>query len=225
MKNTYTNIILLAIFSLTLISCGDNSSRGEFEYVALGASDATGVGASPIDEGYVYEIQEELKNDGRDVGLLNLGIPGAQTDEVQNLALPVAKDDNPELVTIFVGANDIVAGDPIENFQNDLSEILITLANDTPALVVIATLPDITGLPRFQTNPDQDVTKARVDQFNAVIVDEATKSGALIVNLAAVPIQAFEVTDDGFHPNDEGHQLIADEFLKVIRANLPPVQP
>lgn len=221
MRTKNINLHILLLLTLIFAGCGDNSSSGEFEYVALGASDATGVGASPLDEGYVYEIQEELQNDGYDVGLLNLGIPAAETDEIQNIALPVAKEEEPELVTIFVGVNDIVAGEPIENFQNDLSEILLTLRDDTPALVVIANIPDITQLPRFQSDPDKDVTKERVDTFNAVINNEAAKSGAKIVDLSAIDIQSFQVSDDGFHPSDEGHQLIADEFLKVIRANLP----
>ncbi len=221
MKNNLS-LLTVALLCLGLVACGDNSSSGEFEYVALGASDATGIGASPLDEGYVPEIQEGLESDGRDVGLLNLGIPGAETDEIQNIALPVAASENPELVTVFVGSNDIVRGISLEDFRNDTSEILTTLAQDTDALVVIATIPDLTQLPRFQQEPDADVTVERIASFNAVIIDEAAKSGAVIVDLASQPIQNFQVSDDGFHPNDEGHQLIADLFLQTIRANLPP---
>ncbi|MCO6429793.1 MAG: SGNH/GDSL hydrolase family protein [Deltaproteobacteria bacterium] len=213
---------LLSLMLPWLVASCDGSSSGEFEYVAMGASDATGIGATPLDEGYVFEIADALEADGYDVGLLNLGIPGAETDEVEEIELPVAVEENPELVTIFTGVNDLVAGVAPDSFRSDLDEILRRLSSETPALVVIANFPDLTQLPRFQQNPDQDVTPARIAQFNSIIADLAGQYGVPIVDLAAVDIENFQVSNDGFHPSDEGHQLIADLFLEVIRPRLPP---
>lgn len=110
--------------SLSCLLTGCSDTSGEFEYVAIGASDAAGIGASPLSNGYVYRIQEALKSDGRDVGLINLGIPGASTDDMKGAELPVAIDEEPELVTIFAGANDIVAGVQPEDFQADIDAML-----------------------------------------------------------------------------------------------------
>lgn len=218
-----TLLLALAVAAGGIAGCGsDHNSTGEFEYVAMGASDAVGIGASPLTNGYVYLIQDALKQDGRDVGLLNLGIPGAETDEVQNLELPVAVDDEPELVTVFTGVNDVIAGIGTEDFRNDFGEIAETLANETNALVVIANIPDLTTLPKFREDPDPDVTLARIGAFNAIIAEECAKYGIPVVDAFSANIQDFQVSDDGFHPNDAGHRLLADLFIPVIRANLPP---
>jgi lysophospholipase L1-like esterase len=216
MKHT-RNVAVALLCGIILSGCGDNSSNGEFEYVALGASDATGVGATPFTEGYVFEIQNELEKDGRDVGLLNLGIPGAESDEIRNLEVPVAIEEEPELITITVGGNDIVNGVSIEDFLNDVSGMLSDLTSKTDAVIVIATIPNLTQLPRFLETPKPEVTLARVQQFNAVIIDQARIYGVPVVDLFNQDINAFVVTDDGFHPNDAGHQLIADLFLGTIR--------
>lgn len=213
--------VVFASLCLGFAGCGGGTSEGEFEYVALGASDATGVGASPIDNGYVFRIKDGLERSGYDVGLLNLGIPGVETDEVQNLELPLAIEEEPEVVTVFTGPNDIVAGISEADFTNDISEILQTLATDTQARVYIATIPDLTQLPRYQENPEQNVSVTRIQSFNAIIRSEAAKSGATLIELSDDPILDGEVSDDGFHPNDDGHRRIAEAFLSAISRDFP----
>ena len=47
--------ILLALCAFAMLSCssGPKERKIEFVYMALGASDATGVGALPLTDGYV----------------------------------------------------------------------------------------------------------------------------------------------------------------------------
>ena len=47
-------------------------------YMAIGASDAIGVGATPLTNGYVFKIDEALDDRDTDVHLLDLGIPSAK---------------------------------------------------------------------------------------------------------------------------------------------------
>jgi hypothetical protein len=55
--------ILLSLCSLVLVSCSGapKERKIDFIYMALGASDATGVGAIPLTEGYVYLINRGLQ--------------------------------------------------------------------------------------------------------------------------------------------------------------------
>jgi lysophospholipase L1-like esterase len=100
-------------------------------YTAIGASDTTGFGGSspclpfsdcPNGTGYVQRVTRELRNAGRTVTLLNLGIPGSVVGpEIEDLArqqgrgtignfvdreLPFVPRAT-TLATIFGGANDI----------------------------------------------------------------------------------------------------------------------
>jgi len=213
-KSMKKSLLLGAILALAL-GCGDQS--GEFEYVALGASDATGVGASPLSNGYVFRIQRGLKDDGKDVGLINLGIPGAEIRGIKNLEVPVAIEEKPELITIFTGANDMIAGASLQDFSDDLGTTLRELSTHTDAVIAIATLPDLTRLPKFQESPDRDVTEERVSSFNSAIRVQARRYGATLVEISNLAFSDGDVSDDGFHPNDEGHRVLADAFLEKIR--------
>lgn len=77
----------------------------EFIYLALGASDATGVGALPLTEGYVFLIKAELETRIPGVALLNLGIPGARIDLIKEQVRVAAQlGTKANLVTLWRGA-------------------------------------------------------------------------------------------------------------------------
>jgi len=99
-------------------------------YTAIGASDAVGVGSSapclpfsscPDGRGYVPLVARELRGDGKDVTLTNLGVPGfVLSPAVESLAEQYGRDipgnfiqqempfvrSGATLVTIFAGGND-----------------------------------------------------------------------------------------------------------------------
>ena len=211
---------LLATIVLILVSfsgCGAGSSA-DIEYVAIGASDTAGIGASPPTNGWAYRVEDDLERSGKDTELENLGIPGAEISQLNNIERPFADFDDPDLITVFTGANDLVDGDDPAQFEEDLGVLLGGLEDDTNAILVIANLPDLTQLPRFRDEPDKDVTAQRIAAFNGAIVRQAAAHGALLVDLFSIPVQDSYVFDeDLFHPNDAGHKVIADAFLEVIR--------
>lgn len=210
--------VLITGFSLLACAKAPREKKIEFVYLALGASDAAGVGALPLTEGYVFLIKTELDKHIPGVALLNLGIPGARIDLIkEQVRLVVQTERKANLVTLWTGGNDLVHGDDPRTFQEDLRFILQNLRKHVSSVLVVANLPDLTQLPRFRRNPNPNVTFERVAAFNRAIEDEATANGALLVNLFAQPIQDELVFDiDGFHPNDAGHREIARLFLQVI---------
>ncbi len=207
---------LCSLLAISLAACGD--SDGNIEYAALGASDVVGIGASPPSQGYVFEIEDGLDAepmcDGADV--TPLGIPGAKAGDIENVSSPAAKELNPDLVTLWTGANDLVSGDSVEGFEEELNQILIDM-DETQAQVFVANLPQLTQLPTFLESPDPDVTTARVDAYNAAIARQAAAHGAVLVDLfSGLGTDQTLVSGDGFHPNDAGHKAIAQLFLREI---------
>lgn len=105
----------------------------------------------------------------------------------------------------------------MDEFQNELAEIFEQVRDRTDGLVVAANIPDLTELPRFRADPDDDVTRERVQEFNDAIAEQAEDHDVLVVDLFGEPVEDDLVSDvDGFHPNTEGHRRIAEEFLEVI---------
>ena len=215
-------LFTLAFAAVGLAACAN--SRPEppqrLLYMALGASDATGLGAEPITRGYVFQITNEL-DDRIDVVLLaNLGVPAANTDQLDSvLELFLDADDDvvPGLVTVWTGANDIINGEDVDDFEDELEDIFDRLRDRTDGVIVAANIPNLTNLPRFRERPDDDVTLERIEEFNEAIASQAKDHDVLLVDLFNQGIMDVLVSDkDGFHPNNEGHRRIAEQFLKVI---------
>ena len=217
-------VIPLLVCAFFMLSCSGlpKEKKIEFIYMALGASDATGVGATPLTEGYVYLIQGDLAQRIRGTFLINLGVPGARIDLIkEQVRVAQQLGTKANLVTVWTGANDLVHGDDPRTFQEDLRFLLRTLRDSVSQTIVIANLPDLTQLPRFRTTPNPAVTLERVKAYNRAIQEEAVSVKASIVDLFSQPVRDDLVFDlDGFHPNDAGHRELARLFLAVILPRL-----
>jgi len=229
MVKIFRTFLILIFMSLSLTGCDSESNGGSGDsdndilYVAIGASDAVGIGAIPLNNGYVFRIRDRLEDESFDVNLRNLGIPAAETDIIRQgvelflsgIGLGIVGD--PDLVTIWLGANDIISGVDPSEFEIELDALLQKLFDETTAFIVIANIPDLTQLPRFVENPSNNVTIERVNSFNAIIESLAQDFGIPVVDLFAEGIVDSQVSDfDGFHPSNEGHERIAELFLEII---------
>ena len=190
-------------------------------YVAIGASDTFGVGT---DDPYVENWATDLANllGPSHIHLINLGIPGITAHDALLLELPIALDAHPDLITIWLGVNDIVANVPASSYTNDLNTLLARLrANSPHARIAIANIPDLTLLPFFASTDPVALTQ-QIQAYNAVIASAAQHYSAILVdltqqnyNLRAHPeyISSF----DGLHPTDIGYQQLAKVFYQALQ--------
>ena len=226
MKN-FAFLIISLLVAILLGGCASSSDRDDdratnnqdvIHYLALGASDATGIGAIPLKKGYVYRIKKGLERKGKKVKLTNLGIPTANIGAIEKATLAaMASGVKKDLVTIWTGANDVIGGDDVVGFENSLENILQNLRKDNSVFIVIMNLPDLTQIKKFREDPDKHVTPKRVTAFNQAITRQANKFNVPIVDFFKdAPGDMLVSKVDGFHPNNDGHQRIADLFLKVI---------
>jgi len=213
-----------AFLLVILFMTGCTSHRwdeDEIVYMAVGASDVVGIGATPLTNGYVFRIEDALEEEDKNVHLLNIGIPGANLDAIAKAAKTTLRlGAHPDLVTIWVGANDVIDGVDPDDFEADLDDLLDRLENND-TFIVIADLPDLTQLPRFREEPRETVTLRRIDAFNKVIHDQAEEHDAALVRLSEEAVEERYVSDtDGFHPNDRGHRRLAELFLAKIEPEI-----
>jgi acyl-CoA thioesterase-1 len=197
-----------------------DASPARFTYVALGASDAFGVGASdPTTQSWPADLAQELPSDTR---FVNLGIPGVTLHQALAQELPVALSVHPNLVTIWLGVNDLDDNVPLGQYQQDLNTLLTTLATRTHATVAVGNIPNLTFLPAF-ANQDPATLQAKVAAWNQVIATAVANHHALLVDLyqgtAAFATNPQDISSDGLHPTEQGYQLIATAFAQVLRAH------
>jgi lysophospholipase L1-like esterase len=216
----WLTLVAMAVSGVSLMACANGRPEPpqRITYVALGASDAAGVGADPITRGYVFRIADELDERVDQAFLANLGVPGANAEQLDAaLELFLVSEVEPDLVTVWTGANDVIQGRDADDFADDLEDIFDRLRDRTDGVIVAANIPDLTQLPRFRDDPDDDVTQERIEAFNEAIAEQAEDHEVLLVDLYSEPVEDDLVSDrDGFHPNNNGHREIAERFLEVI---------
>ena len=156
---------------------GEAEPPQQLVYLAIGASDAAGVGAQPVTDGYVYVIAGELAKRIDEVFPTLLAIPGADAEELDaGLDRLLESEIEPDLVTIWTGANDVIRAEDVDDFEAAIEHMLERLRERTDGIIVAANIPDLTKLPRFREQPDEDVTRERIEAFNGTIVEQASGS-------------------------------------------------
>ena len=195
--------------------------NGPVTYVALGASDAVGVGSnSPGSQGYVPLVAAHLPKGSH---LINLGISGIRLHEALSKELPLALSTSPDLITIWLVANDFIGGVTYNDYMQDLNTLLHQLHMGTHARLVMANLPDLTLLPAFahETTTQKTQTRAEISQWNAGIAQLATRYGTVLVDLFRLGSQITAhpeyVSGDGFHPSSSGYAQLANYFWLAIK--------
>lgn len=191
-------------------------------YVALGASDAVGVGSNkPGSQGYVPLIAARLP---RGSHALNLGISGIRLHDALNAELPLALNTLPQLITIWLVANDFVDGVNRQSYLNDLTGLLHQLHTRTRARIVMANLPDLTRLPSFsnETASQKLRTMQSIVQWDQGIAQIATQNNVTLVNLlqdgSEITAHPEYISADGFHPSAQGYVRLAELFWQAIQA-------
>jgi len=194
---------------------------GRVTYVALGASDAVGIGSNiPGSQGYVPLVAAHLPKGSH---LINLGISGIQLHEALSQELPLALTTSPNLITIWLVANDFIGGVTYDNYLHDLNTLLQQLQVSTRARVVMANLPDLTRLPAFanESSSQKFQMLLAIQQWNRSIAQLAKKYGVVLVDLfsqgSRLTAHPEYIGRDGFHPSPSGYVQLANYFWQAIR--------
>lgn len=195
---------------------GDN--RYTLTYVAIGASDAFGVGTDDPDrQSWPTRLAARL---GEHVHLINLGIPGETANQALLDELPIALDAQPDVVTVWLGVNDFADGVSLASFRQQIGSLFAALRQGTHARIVAGNLPDLTLLPRFFGYPGETL-RADIGRWNAAIAALCAQNGITLVDIfggwGELAQHPEYVSDDGLHPSSLGAQRLADLFAAALR--------
>ena len=188
-------------------------------YVAIG--DSTSEGLDDPDgrggyRGWANRLAERLAEQQGSVLYANLAIRGRTTRQIREQQLDRAVAMRPDLATVVAGTNDVLRRRfDARTFGEDLEAMQSALVN-IGATVLTFTLPDLTPVMPFAR-----VLGDRVTRLNDAIRDACARSGAILCDLAAVPVASDPRlwSDDRLHANSAGHARIAEAL--AYSAGLP----
>jgi acyl-CoA thioesterase I len=227
---SWRSLLLGALCLVSLASCAPAArSTGSpvktatkvptLTYVAIGASDAFGVGTDDPDRESWPTILSELL--GPDVHLINLGIPGEVVSQARLMELPIALAANPDIITVWLAVNDLADGVSLVEYQQQLHSLLMSLRRGTHARIFVGNIPDLTLLPHF-AGIDPAILRAQVDQWNRAIASICRETGVTLVDIfsawADLANHPEYISSDGFHPSAAGARQLAEFFVDTISA-------
>ena len=191
-----------------------------FRYVAIGASDTVGVGATDPRTGSWPALVAARLPAG--TAYVNLGVSGSLASQAARDQLPTALGLRPQLVTIWLAVNDLNANLSATDYAAALRSAIAPLVSGTAARIFVGDVPDLRSVPAY-AGTDQAALLTRITAYNAAIATlAATFPGRVtVVDLftgSAPLVSTITVSADGFHPSNAGYALIADRFAKAIAA-------
>jgi len=178
-------------------------------YVAIGDSYTIGLGIEEKDR-WPNILTNHLKEMKIDIHLVaNLAVFGYTVRDVIELELKEVENIRPDFVTVLIGANDNFGQKDVENYRQELQELLDKLQQivENPNNIVLITLPDYTKSPALRLYQKEEILKL-IRQYNNVIKDEGKRRGMVVADIFPISqtmTNASDYISDGLHPSAQGY--------------------
>ena len=152
---------------------------------------------------------------------INRGVSGNTVPDLQKRWQADTLDLKPDILSILVGVNDAGRGLPMDQYEPAYEKIIAEARSANPQLKLVLCEPFT--LPVGRKIEGYDTWSADIKQRQAIVARLAKKHGAALVQFQRVFDDAIARAPadywiwDGVHPTYRGHQLMADEWERVVR--------
>lgn len=214
------NIFVPFLLSL-VFACGSpqsNSSTDEqrmqsrpLTYLALGDSYTIGEGVAEEDRypnQLIRQLNSSMERTWSEPEII--AKTGWTVDELKEGILDAAPTGEPyNLVTLLIGVNNQYQGRPVDDFQREFEQMLLTaigFAGNLPNHVLVLSIPDW-GVTPFATEKgsDKEKVKTEIDAFNAAKQEICRKYGVVFLDITEEYRQIGSLPDmvveDQLHPS------------------------
>ena len=193
-------------------------------FLALGDSFTIGTGTTP-DRSFPAVLARLWTERGRAVVLSNPAVNGYTTDDLIDDELPQVASFRPTLMTLLIGANDIVQGSSDDRYRRQLRSIHERIHDDAPdARVVGLPQPDWSLSPAGSGFGDPAAIARKIERFNEIARNEAERGHAVWIDLFPLMREQGRkgmVAGDGLHPSAEAYAEWAQVLARTVSASSP----
>jgi acyl-CoA thioesterase I len=193
-------------------------------FLALGDSFTIGTGTTP-DRSFPGVLARLWIERGRSVVLSNPAVNGCTTDDLIAEELPLVHSFGPTLITVLIGANDIVRTSSDDRYRHQLRSIHERIRADAPdARVIALPQPDWSLGPAGSGFGEPGPVARMIERFNEIARNEAERAGALWLDLFPLMREQGRrkmFAADGLHPSAEAYAEWARELATSALASSP----
>jgi acyl-CoA thioesterase-1 len=193
-------------------------------FLALGDSFTIGTGTTP-DRSFPAVLERLWAESGHVVVLSNPAVNGYTTDDLMRDELPLVASFRPTLVTLLIGANDIVQGSSDDRYRRRVRRVHDRVRADAPGARVIGLpQPDWSLSPAGSGFGDPAAIAHKIERFNQIARDEAERARAVWIDL--FPLMRDQgrrkmFAADGLHPSAEAYAEWARELATRASVSSP----
>lgn len=201
--------------------------------VTLGDSITKGVRPGvKAEETFAARLEAALRAEGVEASVTNVGIGGERTDQALKRLAKDVLAHKPSLVTIMYGTNDSYVDQGKNASRITVEEYRTNLAKLVDELRVAGTIPVLMTEPRWgktaKLNGVGEHPNVQLEKYVAACRAVAKEKQTPLVdhyqhwtNAEAKGTDIGAWTTDQCHPNPEGHRVLAELMLPIVRAALP----
>lgn len=203
-------IPIMRIFLFLMTFWSSSSFAADKVVLFLGDSLTAGYGVK-LEESFPSVIEARLKTEGKPLQSLNGGESGALSAQMKpRLEWYLKRIKKVDLIVLIAGGNDARQLVDPKKIEAHLKET-IQLAQKNKIPVVLGGMKIFSNLGASYTG-----------QFEKIYRNLSQLPGVTLVPfvLEGVAVQKKFNQDDGFHPNAEGHKVMAETLLPYIRRSI-----
>jgi len=194
-------------------------------YLALGDSYTIGTGATAPSRNFPSLLARRLERaSGRPVAVQNPAVNGFTTRDLIRTELPQVQQA-PHLVSVLIGANDVVQGYDAATYRRALETVYDFVARFRLAAgrVLTVAIPDFSVVPTAGDYGKPETLRARIDAFNQIAAEESQSRQFDFVDISEVSRSGLGRSDwiaaDGLHPADAQYAAWAEVIWRAAEAD------
>jgi lysophospholipase L1-like esterase len=215
--------------------------------IVMFGDSTTAIRPGNVDKVYAARIDEAFIKTGATISVHNAGIGGSNTRDAKNRLAHDVLVHKPKIVVMQFGINDSAidvwrtppatqSRVPLAEFESNLRSMVAQIQKQGAKVILMTANPlRWTGILRekygrlpYLADKEDGFESPTLFRYNEALRKLAEELNLPLIDIhAAYPAYAAahkksvdELLLDGMHPNDLGHQLVAEKLMPVIKAQL-----
>ncbi|MBI5773246.1 MAG: exo-alpha-sialidase [Verrucomicrobia bacterium] len=207
--------------------------------IVMFGDSTTAVRPGAVQKVYAQRVGEALQSIGSSMGVHNAGLGGNTTKNARDRLAKDVLAHQPRVVVIQFGINDAAVNVwknppetaprvPLAGFEANLRGIIAALRKQGAKPILMTTNPlrwtpklkEMYGKLPYRPDDADGFDQPVLARYNEIVRRLAAELNVPLVDVHAAFSKAKSVDAlllDGMHPNDQGHQLVAELLVPVIR--------